>query len=95
MSFSVKLDLENRIFARAAFLHIEIYANGGRWCSSLQTDAYLNALLNVYNYFFVQVLDENELKNWHDFWRVYEEQGPFIGGVKNGWILPPVSEGKK
>ena len=95
MSLSLKIDLENRIFARAAFLHMHIEESSGTWRASSEKDAYLNALLRVYNQFFSCPSDTEDRSDWQNFWSEYERQRPFAGGVKNGWILPLVSVNEK
>ena len=62
---------------------------------SSDTDAYLTALVNAYNRFFGGPLDAFGQRAWQDFWQLYDEQPPFKGGVKNGWILLPISAKEK
>ena len=51
MDYSCKLKLENSIFARAYRLAVPVHSCLGR-LSSPSSDAYLGALLYVYNAFF-------------------------------------------
>lgn len=72
MSDSVRIDLENKIFARARALDTQIEALGGGWFS-VSSDAKLNALLGVYNANFrVENLRmfcsfQEELESWKEY----------------------------
>lgn len=72
MSFSSKLTLENKIFARAAALQTAVHGRQGQLVSPSK-DAYLQALLSLYNaYFFREnfftfCADENPLAAYRLF----------------------------
>ena len=78
MNLSAKIDLENRIFARAARLSAPVDGVRGR-LSSPADDAYLQALLNVYNRFF---LDENRVLFLEEepslTWRYFKQERRFL-----------------
>ena len=101
MSLSLKIDLENKIFYRAAALQTSVDARRGS-LRSVCEDACLQELLRVYNRFFSseneQGIDKTagaeavaDAAARAAFWRDYEYTHPFLGGIKNGWELPPVA----
>jgi len=95
MSLSLKLDLENRIFARAAVLRVRLYTRKRRLIATPNSDEYLQALLRVYNRFFPLPADEELSWQRNDLQQRYLSQRPFMGGIKNGWILPAPSGKRK
>lgn len=56
---SRKINLENKIYARAAYLHAVIHSKSGG-LNSAHPDGYLQALICVYNAFF-------QYANWVQF----------------------------
>ncbi len=58
MNCAQKISLENCIFARAGQLQMAVHARAGRLVSG-SGDAYLQALLRVYNAFFYQENRQN------------------------------------
>lgn len=76
MNFSTKIDLENRIFYRAACLGACVLSCGGEvLCTA--PDVYLQTLISVYNAFFAEgnrYLLEDEALAWHDWWQAYKRQ---------------------
>lgn len=90
MPSSQKLDLENRIFARAARVRAEVDGAGGELISP-SPDACLQVMLSVYNAFFADEnraflgpgpKEENEL-----FWREFERERVCLPGL---WHKPGV-----
>ena len=65
MSGSLRIDLENKIFARACAVNAPIEAREGGLFSA-SSDAQLNALLGVYNAYF-------RAENWQTFGCPQEE----------------------
>lgn len=90
MSSSRKIDLENRIFARAGLLGAAVDGAGGELMSP-SPDACLQVMLSVYNAFFADENraflgpgpeEENEL-----FWREFERERVCLPGL---WHKPGV-----
>ncbi|WP_428053972.1 hypothetical protein [Candidatus Avelusimicrobium stercoris] len=78
MNLSAKIDLENRIFARAARLSAPV--DGVRGCLSAPADdAYLQSLISVYNRFFA---DENRAflpeEDSSLTWRYFRQERRFL-----------------
>lgn len=90
MSSSRKIDLENRIFARAGLLGAAVDGARGELASE-SCDAYLQVMMSVYNAFFAEENcaflgpgpeEENEL-----FWREFERERVCLPGL---WHKPGV-----
>lgn len=84
MSYPQKITLENTIFARAELLRVAVCGKAGRLISS-STDAYLQALLYVYNAFFYEenwndyCTQENDLEGFYNFRQMSVRTPVFLG----------------
>ena len=78
MNLSAKIDLENRIFARAARLSVPVDGVRGR-VSSPADEAHLQSLISVYNRFFA---DENRAlfpeEDSSLTWRYFKQERRFL-----------------
>ena len=78
MNLSAKIDLENRIFARAARLSVPVDGVRGR-LSSPADEAHLQSLISVYNRFFA---DENRAlfpeEDSSLTWRYFKQERRFL-----------------
>ena len=76
--------MENFLFSRAACLQSEVVGIDGR-LYGFSYDPYLQVAVYVYNSCFA-VNSSKHLANNCSY--SYDEQG----GIKNGWILPPLAK---
>ena len=90
MNLSAKIDLENRIFARAARLSVPVDGVRGR-LSSPADEAHLQSLISVYNRFFA---DENRAlfpeEDSSLTWRYFKQERrflPFLCPIKGGPVF--------
>lgn len=80
-NYAQKLVLENFIFWRATCLGTPVYDNFGR-LQSPSWEPFLHVSIYLYNTCFAD--EHNVFYPTHNPW-------PY-GGVKNGWILPQLTE---
>lgn len=76
----LRLKLENFIFYRADYLNVCVYGWKGRLYSH-SLDPYLQITIYLYNCSFAPPKSGAEPLCPYQVW----------GGIKNGWILPPLS----
>ncbi|GEM_PF-5437973 len=79
---AAKLKLENFIFFRAAYLGVPVYGVGG-CLKTLCPEPYLEISVFLYN----QIFAVRETRTASAF--LFNYFSGTIGGVKNGWLLPP------
>lgn len=88
MTKSRQIDLENRIFFRAARLGAEVCSRAGAFYCT-EPDDCLQQLIRVYNAF---VAEENRLAEggdaWNGFWRGYAAENAVCHGM-DGPVYPP------